>query len=970
MEEFVLQRLAGLTVGRASSYLSRRHARRAIASRVLKEARAKGIRVTRGSINAWLRRPDSAELIRGEPVSPTNASATRYLAWLLDGPDREKQAEVLRPIILLEVLRSLEPQDAFVALSRQIERQESVTQSTISRALGNTDAAFDANCELLPQWRAASARSLRSTWPAITQVVDMVVRSPRPGATIREWRETEPGILQDLEYGAYVWLAELAHAYQKPDSAAYFYAKAIDNGATPSAYYWAKAALAQSQQDEATALLDRVTTYHPLSSMLRHVVRRQLPDALAEADGWNCDTGEDACIRIIWLAEIRGRLGDSLHQRQTLEEGHSEHPHSTGLSLALSTQLVDQATLRKTLNPFADLKSAYSLAVSVREKWRSWRLPSDGAAVAAARATAATGDLKGAIRLLTVPPHGEATAIEASGQQALRERALMLAVGSDTVDEARVAIRQLSNSTTADLASGTLDITLGNFEAGREKLHRAFALESELSEKYRIARVLAEAGLSLPDLTAIAETHPAEAAHLRHVQHVMTPDAGRPGRLLRHVDEDPVFGATLAELHSKQGRHAEASEILENIGRAKSMPIMLAHAAEELRYASDYEGATRLWQAALTTAGSQWFAEFDTRGRLCETQFLLGDYEEALVQAVQLLDLRPSDPSARWAATRILIQLARPDDAWSVINHGAHGTEPRDPDEAATWARLAVSVSQAEDPAPHTCGRLVAIAETWSTDATSPGLLMALTELAENPHVTDIQRNELSKAIQELLARHGSPNNDQLQQLPVGPDDDPLRNITPALKSRYETFAELNKLVSDGELPVGTAVLATDSVSLAILDRSAGKVYGYDDVGATERAETVEKALGGRCAIDLTALATLTYFDSASANDLFTSFNGLLSTTDVLKDVVYSQPGALERARLTLSWDPATERARVHQLSEGDVAQQRARTTKLLGYMHRTRRRQLPKLHAFAKYEELGAGSRVWLGAAEVAVTQ
>ncbi|MGW6130792.1 PIN domain-containing protein [Cellulomonas sp. NPDC055163] len=959
----LIRLLSAIAANPAKREVGKRTFRLRVARRSASLAQSAGIGVTVRGIFGWLGRPDTRTLLQTGQSSSFPA-ALDDLSRRISGGNRGADAERLLPIIIRETTIALELNEALAdlesRLSAQIVKENEATRQTVAQAYSPA-SKFDQNSRQLHPWRATEAAALREAWPRIAEMVQAIAESPDPARTLGEWADSRPRILEDAGAGGFLWLGRVAADYKAGNAAAYFFNEAIEAGATPQGYVLARAAMALDGIDDARAdsLLDAAQSSEPLSATLTLLRAGDDSTASATVREWNPTAPHDVALKAILLARSLIQLDEQDHAIEVLSQAAAADPYASGPAMSAAALLARRARLGETATPYHDLDVAFRLAIQARNARRSWGGDSAAAVVLAAGIIVLYGDIGVALGLVTAQPDGEATPAESADPTVSQERAVLLAMTAPP-EMARAAIRSLSDPHAIALASGIVAINESNESRGAELLLDAYKLADDDMQRLRVGRLLSEHSDTLPDLSELESRFPDAVRDLRKLHAVLAPGTDRLTRLRSHQDDDPAIAVTLAEVCTAQGSLEEAATVLERAGRNFALPRLLVASANTRMKNGEPSDAIRLCEAAIAMAGNGWPGEFTARACMFEALQADGRSEDSLQQARALVGLDPTDASATWALTQTLVQLGDISGAWTALTNSGEPIDPRTPSEARLWLQLVVRSPRAASLTT----RVLSVVRTWAdTPEITPAFVMGLTTLLPDP-LDDADVEAVRTVVADLLDRHSdSPT---LQAIPVGPDDDPLREMKPVLKRRHESLAELHTRVANGELPVGMLTAETGSVSEALLRRLAGKVFGFSSLGEESRATAAAAAINGPCLIDATALATLTLLDQATVNDLRARFSELISTHAVFHDALSAQTSLAMRSTMSVGWDPATEQPRVSTISESAASALSSRADRLVELLHRTRRRTQPPLTTFAQLNDHDS-AHVWLGPADLA---
>lgn len=952
--------------------------RRRVAIAARKHANSLGIDVTSKTIAAWLDRPDVQQMF-GTATPGAVESAIASLAVPLPRSVTPAQREQLLGVICHEILRDLDPSaataTAFALTSRQIAAEGERTRGVAERTLAvSTDtqaivkafsasALLDEHLRRLHPWRATEARELLKQGPAVTTLVEQVVSSPSVAQLANEWWQHPPVTLRNAPARFYVWLAELADGYDADPAAAYFFGQAVELGASPRGYYVARRALVLMGIDAAESRRLEIDGDHPLSAAVVALRDDDFAAAVQALEAWAPEGPQGRALRSLMLAQCLRALDRLDEAIDELTSTARELPDASGVAMTAAEWLIQRANGRVTISPPADLDRAYRWAIQARDSRRVWNGDCRRAVLLAVQAAVQGGDQAGALRLVSPEPNGEASEREANDPAIRAERAILLAIAG-RARQAREVVASMDDSFTATFVEGLAADDDGDRESATVALLRAYDLASDDNARARVASALVWAGNELPDLRDLATRQPEAVRVMRRTHEALAPGPDRLVRLRARAHEEPAIAASLARVYEQMGEPLEAARTFEKAGNEFRVPSMLVSAAQ--LYLREGEALLCIAQAdaALAMAPHGWGAEFTVRAVLYEAMWAENRIPEAVQQARRLVELEPANPSAVWALTVALLRLDEEEQAWRALAASGTPIDPRTSFEARIWIRLVVRSPQATT----LVARALELMQRWDDDPDLTAHFLANLVLGWRDGALDPADVEAISAAQSAFTSR-YPDSNTFRVVQIGPDDDPLQHIKPMLQARYEASHDLHEQIRDGNLPVGVATLVTASYSSLVIEQTGGRVHAYRDEGAPQRAAAAATALGGRCVVDTTAVATLARLDPGVSDDLRGRFAELVSTLEAYRDARTVQDEFKLGTAGMLYWDPEAQDARATEPAPEEVERNAAVADRIVDLMASFTKRPRPRLVRFPEFEDRPS-SLAWLGGLDIAVEQ
>lgn len=909
----LLKPIAGAVVGPLKSWMLGVTYNWRLAHAVVKEAKKQGLGISARSLRSWLARPDVQIWLRTSErtaLSPAQAS----LAWHMHGPDRDRQAELLLPIILRSAQQVATASQAMAIGTAHVMSDNDHTRDHVTQGLRGVQVLadrFEPNLRRLPPLRRDEADALRSKWARMSEVVDAIASTQSPGGLLAQWHDSTPEHIAGAPAEVLRWIGLLAGDYGQSGPAVAFIERAVAKGDFPATRWLARAAfLALNQPETAQTLLDRPGVRDdPLGDALDAHLARGPRHSASVLERWSTADASEQFIKVVLLIGAYVDKGE-LNRAIDIGLGHVEgHPEQAGVALATARLLLHRGQSGKTLAPYQDFERALDLARRARDTRRTWRGDSVEPTVVGVLAAALSGDFTRAAAMATAHPLGEATAAEAGEPEVIRERAIALAADGRTTDAKAVA-ELLGNAHVIAFVNGIEAITAERLdEAERHLLEAYLAAESDI-DKIRTAAVMVDYGLTLPDLSPLETDYPEAVQELRRDHAALAPGEDRLTRLRHHAMDSPRLALALADFLAAGGDLQGAGASLERAAQHFEEPRLMTMAARYHDKAGDPESVIRACKAAIDLAKVSWPGEFDVRVMLFDALAGLGRMDEAVDQGYRLVALDNNSASARWALSKVLIRRGDLARAWQAIAPNDDPIEPRDVHEAQIWIGLAV---EHIDPAI-LVPRALELASRWPADGDLQGaiILNLVVRMGDEP-LPDEAREALAAAQENYVAQF--PESRVLRAVPLGSNDDPLAPIAEMLQARQSATRDLLDKVERLKMPLGTLTAAGPGYMEVILRRLGGSIRSRDAINAPQRIHEAASAIGHEVVVDPTAVGTLASLDPSAVAVLVGSFSGLHSTDDAYRDAQAARDQLAFRHTDTLGLDPQSGRPRITSIT-------------------------------------------------------
>jgi nucleoside phosphorylase len=614
-------------------------------------------------------------------------------------------------------------------------------------------------------------------------------------------------------------------------------------------------------------------------------------------------------------------------------------PRSSNIPLELAKTLciraADFSLQGVSFDRDAALTRAEKLARTARDLRRDWGGPAGEALAVAAQARAASGDTRGALRLLLPPPAGSADPAEVSSQAVVRVGA-ELAVGNGDIELALDLAARILDPVERRLATA-LALTLREDSRPEATAEYRSALADLATSDRADQQIRALLGLSM--VTELHETElgqlkrlDPEMADLIKAQSLLT--AGQVGQAQilarRYPDSDGALQIRVNCLLS-QGKTTGALTALETYAARHDDERFLMQAALLAFSSAADEEASRL--AGLVASSSNPARRKVAHEILMDLAARQGRWESVLTETHRLdcdLAIAEADPSRdaslvkyRWARAHAYHQLRRMDDAYRVIRE-----DPRLVPTDLNQARLVVSVLRSIAPAVRR--PMTPDGAESADEITQSEVMAAVTAAAQAfPHDEELVATAMTTAFfmpaseptdfrlmtkarqlhQQFFDRF--PDSQAMKAVPV---DDSLTSLQEMLRSQLAPTADLTLQLHHsalaGQIPVSACVSALGlSYAEALITNSFGCyiLRHPDDAVTAEEVYAAKQALNGTVVADASALY-LAPVALGSATELQANFERLLVAAPQRDDIIRARTSLMMRSAGSLGWDPVSER--------------------------------------------------------------
>lgn len=183
-----------------------------LAHAVVKEAKKQGLGISARSLRSWLARPDVQGWLRtSDRMALSTARAS--LTWHMHGADRDRQSELLLPIILRNAQQVAATSEAVAIGTAHVMSDNDHTRDHVTQGLRGVQTLgdrFEPNLRRLPPQRRDDAEALRSKWAGMSGVVDAISSAQSPGGLLAQWHDSTPEHIAGAPAEVLRWIGLLA----------------------------------------------------------------------------------------------------------------------------------------------------------------------------------------------------------------------------------------------------------------------------------------------------------------------------------------------------------------------------------------------------------------------------------------------------------------------------------------------------------------------------------------------------------------------------------------------------------------------------------------------------------------------------------------------------------------------------------------------------------------------------------------
>nr|WP_139135497.1 hypothetical protein [Micromonospora tulbaghiae] len=819
--------------------------------------------------------------------------------------------------------------------------------------------------------------------PNLSTLAYALVDSIDPRSTLSDWAESPPRWLDQSTPRAWIVFAEALAAFDLKPEAVQAIGNAIDAGIPNRPYWLARIALLESLTPAAADALRQQAgqSQHPLSNAALAIAGNRFSDAASDLNQWAPDAPRDDNLRLTLKAECERLLGQTQNQLETLAILIEMYEDVAAPRLLLATALLTRAQRRESQAVAADVQRAAELALEARDRRRRWRGDSTEAAVLAAKALMMAHDLGRMRSVATAEPIGEATAAEAASPE-LRSQAAIAAAVMGYHAEALELVADNTPFAAAEVAALIAEAKDDGSDRAHADIQNAwravYAAASSDEERLGAARGAILAGVpevELDNLPAQVREHLEDTLRLAQALGLSGGPSSRDqiiGQLRLMKRSEPYAALKLAELVGQtEGPAAAAAELVEAADCFNDQFFRLM-ATSLLYEAGLHEASALAANEALAKSPRDWPGRRRALMALINVSQALGNWSEAATYSGQLLALDPRNEKAAWAQAQSLWNDDKADQAWASLRANFSGSpRPSTQQEGLLLLRLMRQFGERRD----LISLAVELIRTHQDDDDFVANVLLISYMPASSADDAEPADEAPEQAQlnELFQRFTStfPQHPALTTISGEDDDQFLARIKEMMRRGAEARAEVTKLVSEDQWPVGAlAITSRKQYAYAIIARGAGHrfIRSADPAARTASRDTVGRALdpadSSRLLVDASAIYTLSGLTDGVAAVLRGSMPSQHITSAALYDIRGTRHELAMPAAGYLNYDAESDELIFSEPDAEEVNRLRSRAVAMVAIAESLSRLPTTPL---SDTSSNGQRSEPWLGNIDVA---
>lgn len=766
--------------------------------------------------------------------------------WTLD----QGQAEQLSFAALTAFTSIVAPREAVQAEVRSLGVR--VTELYDERDLHASAAEFDKALHAMSKVRAEEARALVATWPAVQRFVREFDAATDRKQALRDWTVKPPSWMQETPASGLLWMADLAEENGMSKEAAVLIGTALDEGASPAAFWQLRQDLLKVPED---AAMQRDALRAHIDS---HVIARAITTfldgdpgaALTLLEDFNPGPQERRHAEFVrcQILSASGRIEDAFQLAHVeLVDG------APGSAQFVADRLLALGSERTSASHFSLLRRGLELALKVRDEVREWGSRGSSATLTAIQACELLGDVERGLRLASRAPEGEATESEAKDPK-IEAKRVTLAARVLSVEQGRLVVEDSRASCARSEAEAILAERSGDRAKAKVHWQQASEQAADPEDIFRIAFHLASHGIVATNISKVENARPELIEEIKLLAQLSTGEPGAMEALRGSASNSRQLVFGLLEHLQSVGDLTVAGKIAADAGERWADPDLWFAATELFHTANEHERAVEAARSAQRSSRADWPRHPRLRQYLLSSLSQLGRWSEAAEEAADLVAEAPSDVGGRWALVTCQVHLGREDEAWRAFAEIGERLTPRDAHEMTVRIHLWRTVEKSHESLPE----ILDLAERWSDDR-SVKLALVGALLFFNGDVPEPLSDRVGDRVRAIMAEY--PDVFIPQQFD---EDDPLASVQ-RLVDQLPDMSGLDQRAAGGEAPFGLApALYHRRLLHTLVSRStplfANDADRFEDEVSAARAS---RRLDG--SIDSTAVVSLAYLDEALA---------------------------------------------------------------------------------------------------------
>lgn len=719
------------------------------------------------------------------------------------------------------------------------------------------DAMFEKNLDRIPPHRADEARDLRENWPAVTQFVQEFVNSPDRAGALTSWQNMPPTWFQARPSAALTWFARLANDYGLRDVASAAFEDAINEGATPEAYWRTRRVLLQSNDIE--VLAESVAQYASDDPVAAAIATAHSESYAAAADvlhAWDPQPIADKALKSSLLSQFVA-TDDLMGAIALSQEGFTKY-RSASCGTLSAQFLLERGQPRRTAFEFADIERALECALKARDAIRLWGGPSSRPVELAIISCRLLGRTQQAWSLARPAPDGIATESEAAAESVRKESATIAA---------QVKTPELARELATDAGPMTqheVEALIALFQGDGASALTQFQLATDYAvlpqDIERLAFHMAQLGGRSPRISQLAAPRQEELGLIADARN----GSGEALAILRtRSRSNRMLSRVLIGFSIESGNSRDAALQAEQSGKHWADPEFALFAAEQYMELEDYDSAVRCAETALDIASPTWENALRAYNVVIQAQTVRGRWAPAGKAAMQVLAQQPDNVSAVWVVVLCEYNLGHLEQSWNTYSDVGSRPAARNEHEATVridlWRRFEAHVSN--------LAVLEDLLERFpNSEAVKSEAAKALTLMKLDENDVDAVEH-----VRRIVAPLYSDLAEVFVKVKVD-EDNPLATFDELL-AEHPDLSDQDALVETGRAPLGlAATLRRRSFTEILAIRTHAPVFSGDPEHFDTEVQNASSAMGSRVAVDLSTLYFLSLLDEPVADQLLGCF--------------------------------------------------------------------------------------------------
>jgi tetratricopeptide (TPR) repeat protein len=789
-----------------------------------------------------------------------------------------------------------------------LEVQNAATRAEIKVARVSPTFAFEADLRFLAPVRAKQAKALVDIWPAAHRFVREFVATKDPRTALSDWKQNPPAWFGQMSAGAMMWMADLASDYGLNAEAIAFIDEGLEQGATPADYWRIRRDLLEDTPSPG-AQRERMKRHegHPLADSILAAIDGSPRRALEILDTWDTPDAPERALK----TSIRCQLlaaNDDIEGAVRLAREALQEDQITGPAQLAADYLLQRGSIRDSTLHFADLEASLEMALAVRDAIRIWRGPSYRAVATAMQAAQALGNSRRAWNLSQPPPTGEATDQEAKNTE-VRKLAIVIAAETRPDEEVRDLLAETGDALTRLEAEALMAEHRQDRKTALELWLKADDLATTANEQFRIGFQLAMHGVMPRHLEALSADHLDLISDLKLVAAAFSEGPGQFEVLRARARKRRTLAFALYRYFELRSEFDLAAKAAATAAKQWSDAELWHIASNAYLRAGDRKTAVTSARSALQVARPHWGKHEIVYANLIEMLSAEGRWSEAADAAADLMSRNPGSPAAVWALVGCQVRLGQLDEAWKTYAEFGGRPSPRNEREAV----LRIELWRRYQEAGESTNELLEVLDAFN-DSKAVRIVATKAMLFSTAELPESVSEQIRLRLAELL-----PSLEDVF-IPQEVDlENPLAAFDGLVAHRPDT-SDVDRQVEHGTLPLGVAASVHHLNYVELLASRTGIVFAGDATSFDGEVAAAREARDCDAVVDVTALLSVTYFDTEVGDQLL----GYVGGSAVPLEQFLSTIQAVENlsSRSTMSVGKSSEgTAQVHLISEQEAEQ-------------------------------------------------